>query len=42
MIGGATYDLANVSAFNKYFILKPKETIYEENSFDEAGSPYQP
>ena len=36
--GGATYDLTNISAFNKYFILKPKEIIYEEDPEDEAGS----
>ena len=37
-VGGATYDLTNISAFNKYFILKPKEIIYEEDPADEAGS----
>jgi hypothetical protein len=37
-VGGVTYDLTNISAFNKYFILKPKEIIYEEDSADEAGS----
>jgi len=29
-----------VLSFNKHFILKPKETIYEEDEADEAGSPF--
>ena len=35
---GLTYDITNVSAFNKYFVLTPKEIIYEEADEDDTVS----